>query len=502
MSMGVAGGPADVVVGDGPQRPLFLVGPTVTRTIGMEAAASSGQILVDEPTATAIGPAACRPAAPGAWAVRTRRASGDEELVPSALDALPPSGRPELHLPAALRARMTAGDLPPEHRPITTVFVMVGGLDATAVGRGPADLLRRVTIVAGEAGEELEVALVQTDIGRDGARFAFVAGLPVRHDDDELRAVALARRLVDSDVGARMAIGVHGGVAFVGDVGHPDRRAYTMNADCVNVAARLMSMSWPGHVLASGAVVERLRGQFAVVAPRTLALKGKRPGVSVAEIAGPAAEPEAAARPLLIGRDDEVRLLWRALGAHRAGTGAVVEVVAPAGMGKTHVIEDALASVRPALRVEGEVALQVVPFGVLARPLRTALDIDGPAPLVEAFGDMAPLVAPALGLSVPPTPATRAIAVAGHLGRGNGLDPLRDVLADARRRDGAIEVVRCLQALEELDPAVDPAWAAERGEAHAAALGVTWTPPLTLRRDPAGGHTPVIAAWYSATRAR
>ena len=66
MSLGVAAGPADVVVGDGPQRPSFLVGPTVTRTIGMEAAASSGQILVDEPTATAIGPAACRPAGPGA----------------------------------------------------------------------------------------------------------------------------------------------------------------------------------------------------------------------------------------------------------------------------------------------------------------------------------------------------------------------------------------------------------------------------------------------------
>ena len=51
MSMGAASGSVTAVVGEGPQRPWFLAGETVSRTGRLEAAAGPGEIRVDELTA-------------------------------------------------------------------------------------------------------------------------------------------------------------------------------------------------------------------------------------------------------------------------------------------------------------------------------------------------------------------------------------------------------------------------------------------------------------------
>jgi hypothetical protein len=74
----------------------------------------------------------------------------------------------------------------------------------------------------------------------------------------------------------------------------------------------------------------------------------------------------------------------------------------------------------------------------------------------------------------------RLAAIAKHfMGDAAALDELRQVLDDARDDECAIEIARCLQALELLSPSVDEAWAEER-ERHCRALGVTWMPPITF----------------------
>src|SRR5262245_19331322 len=108
MSVGVATGPADLVVGDGPQRPLFLAGPTVSRTVRLESRAGSGEIRVDAVTAETLAENECRAVADGEWLVTTRRLrTGPPQ--PWIAPALP-SPRAARHVPAALRARLLVGD--------------------------------------------------------------------------------------------------------------------------------------------------------------------------------------------------------------------------------------------------------------------------------------------------------------------------------------------------------------------------------------------------------
>ena len=76
----------------------------------------------------------------------------------------------------------------------------------------------------------------------------------------------------------------------------------------------------------------------------------------------------------------------------------------------------------------------------------------------------------------------RLAAVAKHfLGDPVALDELRHVLDAARADDCAIEIARCLQALELCSPTIDEAWAQEREE-RCRELGVTWMPPVTFAR--------------------
>ena len=76
----------------------------------------------------------------------------------------------------------------------------------------------------------------------------------------------------------------------------------------------------------------------------------------------------------------------------------------------------------------------------------------------------------------------RLAAVAKHfIGDPAALDELRRVLDGARADDCAIEIARCLQALELCSPTIDDGWAQEREE-RCRELGVTWMPPVTFAR--------------------
>ena len=98
--------PLELVVGDGPQRPMFLAGPTVSRTV-----LPGGPCPCRRDPSRLDGTAASLADAP-TGRQRRRRVDGDHEPTPTAAAALEPpvepitslaAPRPELHLPAALR---------------------------------------------------------------------------------------------------------------------------------------------------------------------------------------------------------------------------------------------------------------------------------------------------------------------------------------------------------------------------------------------------------------
>jgi len=207
-------------------------------------------------------------------------------------------------------------------------------------------------------------------------------------------------------------------------------------------AARLTSVAGPAGVLAGAEVVERLRGHYEIGPAQDLVVKGRRDSVRAHAVGLLAAGPATTAPSALFGRRRELAVLEQALAAHAAGTGTVVEVVGPPGMGKSHVVRAFLAGApTPRVYVAGDLALSGVPFAALARSLGRALGMDEPGrrrAAIGSAGDLAPLLGPVLGFDLPATDASRAIEsssiaavraelVAALLGDPAGLMVLEDV---------------------------------------------------------------------------
>ena len=67
------------------------------------------------------------------------------------------------------------------------------------------------------------------------------------------------RHIADAEPSIAIRIGVNSGPVFVGDVGPPYRRTYTVMGDAVNLAARVMAKAEPGEILATAAGAGRPR---------------------------------------------------------------------------------------------------------------------------------------------------------------------------------------------------------------------------------------------------
>ena len=95
-------------------------------------------------------------------------------------------------------------------------------------------------------------------------------GAPVPQEDHAFRAVSCAvemyaalaklneERTRRGEPSLRMGIGIHTGLAVVGDIGAPHRREYTGIGDTVNLAARLTSHAGPGEAWVNEANARRV----------------------------------------------------------------------------------------------------------------------------------------------------------------------------------------------------------------------------------------------------
>lgn len=253
-----------------------------------------------------------------------------------------------------------------ERRLVTVLFADVVGSTALGESRDPEDLRRllgRFYRIAQQVVDE-HAGTLEKFIG-DAAMAIF--GLPQAHDDDARRAVAAAIELRDrvrddQQLGENLPIRIGVNTGEVVASRDPAAGDFLVTGDAVNVAARLQQAAEPWQILASSRTASAVSSAFEFGPPMEMELRGKAHALTARSVVGPSLAPRPHAP--LFGRDADLAQLE--LVARRAFSERrpyLVSVIAPAGTGKSRLVEEFLARLGP-LAPGAHVAIaQCMPYG-------------------------------------------------------------------------------------------------------------------------------------------
>jgi class 3 adenylate cyclase len=266
-----------------------------------------------------------------------------------------------------------------ERRLVTVLFADLAGASGGGEARDPEDVralqtryYRIAREVVGAHGGTVEKFI--------GDAVMAVFGIPQAHGDDAQRAMSAAleiRERVQADprlaLHQTVRIGVNTGeVVATRDDAASD---FLITGDAVNVAARLQQAAEPWSILCGERTARAGRDRFTLGRPSEIQVKGKRLPIQALPLLGWASETTLSRFPL-IGRDDDLAqlelVIRRAFTERRS---FLVSLVAPAGAGKTRLVEEFLHRL-PALTPDTTVAIaQCLPYGqrVTYWPLRALL---------------------------------------------------------------------------------------------------------------------------------
>ena len=279
-----------------------------------------------------------------------------------------------------------------ERRIVTVLFADVAGSTALGEALDPEDL--RVLLgryysiardVVGAHGGTVEKFI--------GDAVMAVFGLRRAHGDDAVRAISAALELrdrvrSDARLGDRMPIrlGVNTGDVVASRAGGDND--FLVTGDAVNIAARLQQAAAPWSILVGKRALRAARSEFRFGPLQHVEAKGKSAPVEASEVIGRA--HALTSRTPIFGRDaDLAQLELVARRAFDEQRPFMVSVIAPAGTGKTRLLEEFLARL-PRVDTTARVAVaQCLPYGAQLTywPLRAVLfrllSLDEDAPPAE-----------------------------------------------------------------------------------------------------------------------
>jgi tetratricopeptide (TPR) repeat protein len=194
--------------------------------------------------------------------------------------------------------------------------------------------------------------------------------------------------------------------------------------DTVNLAARVMGRAEWGQALATTAVTDRTRVDFHVEPIPPFMVKGKSEPISAAIVHEPRGtrEIQTAETTRVVGREDELAQIDSAIDSAFQGSGRVVTIVGPPGIGKSKLVLEAMNKAEGMLRIRcdgGRYSL-ATPYFALRRPILAGLGLTMEASqgvveatLREVVASVAPellpllpLLAGTVGIEIEDTPRT------------------------------------------------------------------------------------------------
>ncbi len=446
MSVGVATGPIHGFLAGTDSRELLFVGPTASEVVRLQDAAHAGQILASEATVEQVGDSFFGDEVHGGRILDNDPDPDDD--VP--IDDLTAVSHIDLasFVPSQLRSHVSLAFNEGEHRPATIGFVRFTGTDALfAAGTieevaGALDTLVRI---AQEAALRNGVTFLASDVNRDGGKLILTTGVPNRQEGQGERMLRCLRDIVDAAPPLPVHIGVARGHIFAGDLGARFRRVYTVMGDSVNLAARLAAQAEAGEILVTSRALDRSDAAWETVQREPIELKGKTKPVAPLSV-GALIEVDAARHDTvfaLTGRDSELEELLRLAREAASDHGRVIELVGPAGIGKTRLIEEVaarLGAMFECLYLDSEQYEASTPYFVAGRLLKKLLDIKRRSPdevgedLAAAVGSQFPQLLPWVPLLADVLGATSSNTAE--------VDTLAEKFRDAKVRETVVELLR------------------------------------------------------------
>src|SRR5689334_4452497 len=255
-----------------------------------------------------------------------------------------------------------------ERRIVTVLFADMAGSTALGEQLDPEEmrrLLQRYYAIARESVAQ-HGGTVEKFIG-DAVMAVF--GLPTAHGDDPDRAVAAAiymreRMKQDPLLGGRIAVRFGVSTGEVVASRDQSRGDFLITGDATNVAARLQQAAEPWAIMASDRTV-RAANNFEFGDEVEVEARGKSRRVPARIVVGPRKQKLRAPVQLpLVGRETDfaqVQLVARRAVNERRPS--IVSVIAPAGVGKTRLVEEFLSWL-PSLAPDAVIATaQCLPYG-------------------------------------------------------------------------------------------------------------------------------------------
>ena len=186
----------------------------------------------------------------------------------------------------------------------------------------------------------------------------------------------------------RFRIGIAGGVVVVGKFGMDVKMDLSLLGEPVNLASRIQNMAGPGEILCSKSINDEVEGFIATESLGSKAVKGLSKPQEIFALKAQAPERSilegrmARGAKRFVGRVPELTRL-RNWSETATGSGGIIDLSGPAGIGKSRLIHEAISDAAHQKRlivVHCNSNLSRTPLAPLKDLIRSAIDVDAEAP--------------------------------------------------------------------------------------------------------------------------